>query len=68
MDAAGRSRVGSTRGVPRLLQDCAAFDRLIGGDLRPARERLDAILGQELAGLLFQALLPERRPAFVLSF
>ena len=54
--------------MPKLLADCAAFDRMIGSDLRPARERLESILGQELAGLLYQALLPGPRPAFVLSF
>jgi hypothetical protein len=68
MDAGGRSRVERSRGVPKLLADCAAFDRMIGSDLRPARERLESILGQELAGLLYQALLPGPRPAFVLSF
>jgi hypothetical protein len=67
MDAAARSRVGSPRGVPRLLQDCAAVERMIGSDLRPARERLEALLGEELAGLLYRALLPGPRPAFVLS-
>jgi hypothetical protein len=68
MDAAGRSRVGTGRGTPRLLQDCAALERMIGTDLRPARERLESILGRELAGLLYRALLPGPRPAFVLSF
>jgi hypothetical protein len=67
MDAAGRSRVENARGVPRLLEDCAALERMIGGDLRPARERLDSILGHELAGLLHRALLPGPRPAFILS-
>jgi hypothetical protein len=41
---------------------------MIGSDLRPARERLESILGQELAGLLYRALLPGPRPTFVLSF
>jgi hypothetical protein len=67
MDAAGRSRVGDSRGVPRLLQDCAAFERMIGGDLRPARLRVETALGTELAGLLFRALMPGPRPVFVLS-
>jgi hypothetical protein len=67
MDAARRSRVERGRGVPRLLQDCAAVERLTGDDLRPARERLDSILGDELAGLLHRALLPGPRPAFVLN-
>jgi hypothetical protein len=67
MDAAGRSGVGNGRGVPRLLEDCAALERMIGSDLRPARERLESILGQELAGLLYRALLPGPRPAFVFS-
>ena len=68
MDGAGRSRVVIARGVPRLLEDCAAIERLIGGDLRPARERLDSLLGHELAGLLHRALLPGPRPTFVLTF
>ena len=67
MDAAGRSRVGDTRGDPRILQDCAAFERMIGGDLRPARVRVETALGAELAGMLISALLPGPRPTFVLS-
>jgi hypothetical protein len=68
MDAAGRSRVGNSHGVPRLLEDYAALERMIGSDLRPARERLESILGHELAGLLYRALLPGPRPAFVSTF
>lgn len=66
MDAAGRSRVGDTRGAPRLLQDYAAFERMLGGDLRSARVRVETELGADLAGLLFRALLPGPRPSFFL--
>jgi hypothetical protein len=40
---------------------------MIGGDLRPARLRVETALGTELAGLLFRALMPGPRPVFVLS-
>ena len=66
MDAAGGTRVGHGRGVPRLLEDCAAFERLVGSERSSARARLDDLLGGELAGLLCRALTgaPDRPPAF----
>jgi hypothetical protein len=43
------------RGRARLLEDCAAFERL--DQLRPpARDRLTLVIGGELAGFLLRAL------------
>jgi hypothetical protein len=60
MDAAGGPRAGHGRGEPRLLEHCAAFERLVGTEEVSARARLDNLLGGELAGLLCRAL--TRRP------
>jgi hypothetical protein len=67
MDAAGGRRAGDGRGAPRLLEHCAALERMLGGQETSARMRLDDMLGGELASLLCRALtLGPRRPvAFV---
>jgi hypothetical protein len=38
------------------------------GDQPSARVRVETMLGEELAGLLYRALLPGPRPAFVANF
>jgi hypothetical protein len=63
MDAAGGRRAGDGRGAPRLLEDCAAFERMLGAEATSARMRLDDILGGELASLLCRALTRGPRPA-----
>jgi hypothetical protein len=68
MDAAGRSSVGGQRGAPRLLEHCEAFERMLGDNASSARVRVETMLGEELAGLLYRALLPGPRPAFVATF
>ncbi|MDQ3823889.1 MAG: hypothetical protein M3321_11700 [Actinomycetota bacterium] len=48
------------RGPARLLADCAALERL--GRVRPpARDRLQHVLGGELAGFLLRALVSGQR-------
>ena len=48
------------RGPARLLADCAALERL--ASVRPpARDRLQHVLGCELAGLLLRALASDQR-------
>jgi hypothetical protein len=48
------------RGPARLLEDCAALERL--DHLRPpARDRLQRVLGYELAGFLLRALAGDQR-------
>jgi hypothetical protein len=64
MDAAGGRRAGDRRGAPRLLEHCAALERMLGGEEASARTRLEDMLGGELASLLCRALtLGPRRPA-----
>jgi hypothetical protein len=50
------------------LEHCEAFDRMLGDTTSPARVRVETMLGEELAGLLYRALLPGPRPAFVVTF
>jgi hypothetical protein len=45
-----------SRGAPRLLEHCAALDRVTGGERPSARARLDLELGGDLAELLVGAL------------
>jgi hypothetical protein len=45
------------------LEDCAAFERMLGAEATSARMRLDDILGGELASLLCRALTRGPRPA-----
>jgi hypothetical protein len=65
MAAAGHSRPGDNRGAPRLLEHCAAYERMLGGEGRSARARLDSLLGGEFAGLLCRALITAPRPASI---
>jgi hypothetical protein len=44
------------RGAPRLLEHCAALDRVTGDERPSARARLDLELGGDLAELLVGAL------------
>jgi hypothetical protein len=44
------------RGAPRLLEHCAALDRMTGGERPSARARLELELGGDLAELLIVAL------------
>jgi hypothetical protein len=67
MDAASSQQV-RRRGAPRLLDDCAAFERLAACDRPSARARLEGELGPDLAALLVFALaaVADRQPAFAL--
>ena len=56
MAAAGLSRTGNEHGAPKLLEHCAAFERMTGTEGGTARARLDVLLGGELASLLCRAL------------
>jgi hypothetical protein len=68
MDAAGGRRAGNGRGAPRLLEHCAALERMLGSEETSARTRLEDVLGGELAGLLCRALtLGPRRSAASLA-
>lgn len=59
MDAAPEPIMPS-RGPARLLEDCAALERL--DQLRPpARDRLVLVIGGELAGFLLRALADDQR-------
>jgi hypothetical protein len=44
------------RGAPRLLEHCAALERVTGGEGPSARARLELELGDDLANLLIGAL------------
>jgi hypothetical protein len=68
MAAAGPSRPGDDRGAPRLLEHCAAYERMLGEEGRSARARLDTLLGDDFASLLCRALITAPRPASILSF
>jgi hypothetical protein len=69
MDAGVGTRGADGRGAPRLLEHCAAFERMIGAEGRSARARLETLLGGELAGLLCRALTRGARPrAFIVGF
>jgi hypothetical protein len=62
MEAAAPGRTGDARGAPRLLEHCAAVERLVQGDGGSARARLEAELGGHLAGILCRALV-QRHPS-----
>ena len=68
MAAAGLSRNGDDPGAPKLLEHCAAFERMIGAEGDTARARLEILLGGELAGLLCRALTTTPRPNPHLAF
>ena len=57
---------GRERGAELLLAHCAAVGRLDPGGCSPF-ERLEALVGGELAGLLVRALGTTRRPVLRLS-
>jgi hypothetical protein len=59
MDAAWEPTT-SARGRARLLEDFAALDRL-DQPRAPARDRLQRVIGYELAGLLLRALVGDHR-------
>jgi hypothetical protein len=67
MDAASSQQL-RRRGAPRLLDDCAALERLAAAERPSARARLETELGHELAALLVGALtvMAERRTAWAL--
>jgi hypothetical protein len=65
MDAAAAGRPGDGRGAPRLLEHCAAVERMLGADRTTARIRLEAVLGDDLTTLLCRALTRGPRPVGV---
>jgi hypothetical protein len=67
MEIAASGLTGHARGAPRLLEHCAAVERLVGAEGRTARARLENELGGHLAGLLCRALV-QRRPSRALVF
>ena len=56
MEIAAPGHTGDARGAPRLLEHCAAVERLVGPEGGTARARLEQELGGHLAGLLCRAL------------
>jgi hypothetical protein len=66
MYAARGSRAGDGRGAPRLLEHCAAFERMLGPDEATARARLESVLGGELTTMLCRALTRGPRPPALL--
>ena len=68
MAAVGHSRTGDEHGAPRLLEHCAALDRMIGSEGCTARARLESLLGGELTSLLCRALKSAPRPTQLLAF
>jgi hypothetical protein len=68
MAAAGHSRLRDNRGAPRLLEHCAAYERMLEAEGCSARARLDTLLGGEFASLLCRALVTAPRPASMLAF
>jgi hypothetical protein len=55
VDAASTQHLDG-RGAPRLLEHCAALERVTGGERPSARARLELELGDDLAELLVGAL------------
>jgi hypothetical protein len=67
MEIAAPGHTGDARGAPRLLEHCAAVERLVRAEGGTARARLEDELGGQLAGLLCRALVqrqPSRAPIF----
>jgi hypothetical protein len=54
-------------GHSRLLEHCAAYERMLGAEGCSARARLDTLLGGEFASLLCRALITAPRPASILT-
>jgi hypothetical protein len=67
MAVVGHSRVGDEHGAPRLLEHCAALERMIGSEGCTARARLESVLGGELTTLLCRALTSAPRPTQLLA-
>jgi hypothetical protein len=61
--AAAAGRPDEDRGAPRLLEHCAAVERMLGADGVSARSRLESVLGGDLTALLCRALTRGPRPA-----
>jgi hypothetical protein len=59
MNAAWETNAAA-RGPVRLLEDCAVLERLDETRM-PARDRLQHVLGYELAGFLLRALVRDYR-------
>jgi hypothetical protein len=55
----GRGSAG--RGSALLLDHCGRLDRLMDGGRRPGRERLEGLIGPDLAGVLVRALSGDHR-------
>jgi hypothetical protein len=66
MAALGLRREGDDHGAPRLLEHCAALERMIATQPGSAQVRLEQALGGELTSFLCRALTSEPRPAPVL--
>jgi hypothetical protein len=62
MEIAAPGHTGDARAAPRLLEHCAAVERLVQTEGRTARARLENELGGHLAGLLCRALV-QRQPS-----
>ena len=62
MEIAAPGHTGEARGAPRLLEHCAAVERLVQAEGGTARARLDNELGGHLAGLRCRALV-QRQPS-----
>jgi hypothetical protein len=67
MAPVGRRRPGDERGAPRILEHCAAVERMIGAQGCTAQARLEQLLGDQLAGLLCRALMSAPRPVPVFA-
>jgi hypothetical protein len=67
METAAPGHTGDARGAPRLLEHCAAVERLVRAEGGTARARLEDELGGHLAGLLCRALV-QRQPSRALVF
>jgi hypothetical protein len=66
MAALGLRREGDEHGAPRLLEHCAALERMIAAQPGSAQARLAQALGGELTSFLCRALTSEPRPASLL--
>jgi hypothetical protein len=69
MEIAAPGHTGDARGAPRLLEHCAAVERLVQADRGTARARLEDELGGQLTGLLCRALVQRQSSrALILAF
>jgi hypothetical protein len=65
MDATAAGRPCDGRGAPRLLEHCAAVERMLGSGRTSARSRLESMLGDDLTTLLCRALTRGPQPVGV---